>query len=809
MPSWRDRIQNDDSSQKSTGSWRDRIQDEPTPSSNTEQPTRTPNTSMLEVALSGGAEGLTLGFDDELVGAGGAGVDLASDIGSGSELSLDKLLNSYRTSRDRRREQKAQQTADRPGTMLASNIAGGVLPMLFTGGTGALAAGAKALAPTTLKGMALLGGAAGAGTSQADLTKGEVGQLALDTGMGAGLGTVLGKIAPKAGSVPLKTGALGAGIGGASALLDEEATGEDVLNRILSGGLIGAGVGLAGKPILDAAKKTIKGVAKPILGPGMKAYEMANTPVGQPGVDVTSPEFQRGFIDDAKSMADEAAEVISGVKAKDAASSQKIQDVFEQQKQDTIQNFSKQVDDLNTKQSQYLEAEELKHRNLKESEFKTLVKTQTELANSIDQDLSKIESQVIKDLNTVYESADGKGLAINTSTAIEDFIKSVPDAALSKKTIEKLNSYSGDVPLSKLRELKNDLYPYMGSMDKNVARAARDTYFNLSNDAITQLQNMNEGTLADALKLNNRKFKLLQDFNENFISFKDQGTGASPSIKVLKDYATKESMPKTLTGSAATTQATASSKISELMNSLQKFNPEMAQNLEMAGNQISSQTKSLEAPFIPPANPNEVKIAELKQMMERTKQLKAPEVKEGELFQQFKSDSPDDIANKFMTYIEKSANKDNQFEVQRNVDKFFNDIETTKGPEFKAQIEAKMKDLAEKRELYMPEFKATDVFTVPGIGRTFAKGQAYVGAKAGKVVKGVTEAINKPTALITDATNKITDDLISRVSTTDANLGNILKNIKQMPPEKQQRAMFAIMQNPVYRNKINQAEEKK
>lgn len=1014
MPSWRDRIQNDDSSQKSTGSWRDRIQDEPTPSSNTEQPTRTPNTSMLEAALSGGAEGLTLGFDDELVGAGGAGVDLASDIGSGSELSLDKLLNSYRTSRDRRREQKAQQTADRPGIMLAANIAGGVLPMLFTGGTGALAAGAKALAPTTLKGMALLGGAAGAGTSQADLTKGEVDQFALDTGIGAGLGTVLGKLAPKAGTVPLKTGALGAGIGGASALLDEEATGEDVLNRALSGGLIGAGVGVAGKPILDAAKKTIKGIAKPILGPGMKAYEMANTPVGQPGVDVTSPEFQRGFIEDAKTMADEATEIISGVKAKDAAAAQTAQmgkpeilneiNVIESELTDLskvaepqlrnnlneqrlklkelkteIKNTSdleydkiqKEVNEQMSVNRQALEdlklkkAQEVEQFNIAEENRKAqfereqlVAKQQFEVDTSkkydeLDADLqivkqnalaqqemtlgkqreqvgktisdvstkslnkiNEVERTIINEIDKVYQNAP----AIKSAPAIEAVSQNVNVEMLGgdEKAYNSLLEQAGKVSeLKDIRAFKktvNELYSgkFNANKDYQAHKALKSLYTKLDDIAVSSLENAGQAEQAKLLKEYNKKFSVNMLFQDQFVSAREStqmakrlGTetlDTSDVTNIIKKYKIAQDNKDPIAQDKARQELqrmieaysnvdpVAAQELQQNLSSVAKeYNTVMSKKPELQTNPLIAQKTGV------PLTPEEMKINELENLLANVKGQKFPKqefqpgaldvssieteqkvvankikdlstmlkeyknkkadsplvseaeskikagqdellslkqkqielnklktqkqsellesknasVEQSGLFQQFKSDSPDDIANKFMTYIEKSANKDNQFEVQRNVDKFFNDIETTKGPEFKAQIEAKMKDLAEKRELYMPEFKATDVFTVPGIGRTFAKGQAYVGAKAGKVVKGVTEAINKPTALITDATNKITDDLISRVSATDANLGKILKNITQMPPEKQQRAMFAIMQNPVYRNKINQDSQEK
>lgn len=241
------------------------------PPSEAELSTITPEvkTSIPEAALSGAVEGLTLSLDDEILGALQAPV---ASVMSEKPLSLDELLNQYRTARDRRREQKAQIAKDRPGTVLAANLAGGLAPALFTGGSSLLATGAKALAPTTLKGIATVGGIAGLGASEADLTKGEISQAAIDTALGAGTGAILGKVAPKAGKAPVVGAVGGAGIGAASAALDENATAEDMLNRTLTGGLVGAGAGmLAGVP---GTIDDLTGISKLIPDKLAKSYQL-------------------------------------------------------------------------------------------------------------------------------------------------------------------------------------------------------------------------------------------------------------------------------------------------------------------------------------------------------------------------------------------------------------------------------------------------------------------------------------------------------------------------------------------------------
>jgi hypothetical protein len=761
-----------------------------------------PNTSMLEAAKTFGLEGASFGLDDELGGALEAAGQFAGVKGLGaptiSETELqspvgfdyEKLLNAYQTARDRRRNIKEQQRTDRPGTALAANIVGGV------------ATGLKL--PMNLPSLAAQGAASSAGMSEADLTQGDVGQFALDTGLGAGLGVGLGKLAPIAGSAPLKTGIAGAAIGGGSALMDENATGEDIVNRTLSGGLIGAGAGLVGAPLLKGVKNTLSGAANKVVPTGVKAFNMANTPAGQESVDVTSRKFQDDFMNEAKNIADDASSVITGVKNDQAKSAQAAEELFNKHKEDTLQTFQSQIDDIMQKQSQFEEAEVLKNQSLKTESYNKLANAQRELADAINTDVKNVEKDVVQNINEVYDLANEKGLTVNTADVVENLKASIPENMLSKKVSEQLDSFSGDIGLDKARELKNLLYKIGGSSDKNVSQAAKEAYWQTSNNVITQLADQGETTLAENLKLNNQKYKLLQDFNDDFIGYKDSEV-KDEAIKLLKDFVTKDSDAKTM--AQASTKAEAASKLEKLLTKLRKINPEMAQSVEMAGAEMAQSAKQIEAiPTNVKLPPNQ-DISRLQQMMDQTKKTKfeAPPVTDSK-FSQFKSDDQDEIAKKFLGYIDQSYNKDNNFPAQQELNRFFADVEKTKGPEFKAQLQQKMQALAEKREVYAPEMKIQDVFTVPGLARTAVKGQATVGANLGKATK---KLVTEPTALITDKVGQITDDLIARIDTQDKTLAKMLDNVRKMPPQQQQRSMFAIMQNPVWRNKINQDQETK
>lgn len=132
-------------------------------------------------------QGLTLGFADELSGLVGA---IPAALSTGNN-----VVDAYKGIRDAARENYAGYKAENPGTALAAEIGGGLL----TGGVGggrALAgtAGRQMLGRAALSGAAL-GGASGAGYSQADT----VGGLATDTALGAAVGGAAGAAFPAAG----------------------------------------------------------------------------------------------------------------------------------------------------------------------------------------------------------------------------------------------------------------------------------------------------------------------------------------------------------------------------------------------------------------------------------------------------------------------------------------------------------------------------------------------------------------------------------------------------------------------------------
>ena len=125
----------------------------------------------------GAAQGVTLGFKDEILGAIQAAMAKASK--EGDNKTWMELYHQYRDA-ERAKNEAAQKE---------SPIAYGVGE--FLGGFALPGGSVKTLGQAAKIG-ALIGGATGLGMSQADLTKGEVQQAVADTAVGATLGAGLG-----------------------------------------------------------------------------------------------------------------------------------------------------------------------------------------------------------------------------------------------------------------------------------------------------------------------------------------------------------------------------------------------------------------------------------------------------------------------------------------------------------------------------------------------------------------------------------------------------------------------------------------
>lgn len=147
--------------------------------------------SPLESAGMGAVQGATLDFGDEIYG----GLAAAKDVAFGPT-ELKNFLDKYKEERDIARAEFKQAEEENPASYMAGDIAGGIAPALISGGATAGAAatkvGVKEAAKQAAKVGAKYGAGVGLGRSEAELTEGELGSAAIDTGLGAAGGALGG-----------------------------------------------------------------------------------------------------------------------------------------------------------------------------------------------------------------------------------------------------------------------------------------------------------------------------------------------------------------------------------------------------------------------------------------------------------------------------------------------------------------------------------------------------------------------------------------------------------------------------------------
>lgn len=133
-------------------------------------------TSALESGLRGAAQGVSMGFADELAGALGG----AKDYITGDEANI---TDAYRKNRDVSRQAYEQAASDNPKMYGAGDIVGSIGTLAIPGMN----------AFNGVKGLAALGAASGLGRSDANTPQG----LVKDSVVGATIGGVTGALFPK------------------------------------------------------------------------------------------------------------------------------------------------------------------------------------------------------------------------------------------------------------------------------------------------------------------------------------------------------------------------------------------------------------------------------------------------------------------------------------------------------------------------------------------------------------------------------------------------------------------------------------
>lgn len=151
------------------------------------KPVSSSDVSKTESGARGAAQGLSMGFADEITG----GLESAF------------THKTYEQARDESRAAYDESQEANPATYMGSQVAGGIASAFVPGLN--VAKGASMAAKIGMG--AGLGGATGLGNSEADLTKGEYGDALKDTAMGAAIGGGLSSLAEVA--IPIATKGLG------------------------------------------------------------------------------------------------------------------------------------------------------------------------------------------------------------------------------------------------------------------------------------------------------------------------------------------------------------------------------------------------------------------------------------------------------------------------------------------------------------------------------------------------------------------------------------------------------------------------
>lgn len=227
-----------DLNQTPSKSWRDTEQD-------IQEVVEPAKVGKIEAAARGATQGLTLGTGEE-IGAGLFSILDAARRKLGIETEEEKvnrqlqeqgfkgdiptieqkdILSQYRQMRDVSRAADVKAKEDQIEAYTGGELVGSLAPVLGTGGAAALAqTGAKAAGIAAAKAGAKYGAVSGLGTSEADVTKGEVGELAKDIGISTAAGTIGGGVI---GATP---GIISKGLGKAKEMIKNT---EDIGKRIV------------------------------------------------------------------------------------------------------------------------------------------------------------------------------------------------------------------------------------------------------------------------------------------------------------------------------------------------------------------------------------------------------------------------------------------------------------------------------------------------------------------------------------------------------------------------------------------------
>lgn len=199
--------------------------------------------SKGESLLRGAGQGVSLGFADEATGL----LEAIKDAVSNGHTNLKQVVADYAKHRDESRQAYSEAREANPKTYMAGELGGAAGTMLIPGANAAMG----------IKGMAAIGALQGLGSSEADLTEGDIAPAVKDVAVGGAIGAGTG-LAMKGVEKVVK---------GAGRMFTDHA--DDVLKKV---GKIGASV---------PEEATERYLSNPkAVNSGMSRQELAETMIG-------------------------------------------------------------------------------------------------------------------------------------------------------------------------------------------------------------------------------------------------------------------------------------------------------------------------------------------------------------------------------------------------------------------------------------------------------------------------------------------------------------------------------------------------
>ncbi len=440
---------------------------------------------LLESGARGAAQGISLGFSDEITGA------LESSAGS-LGLVEDKT---YEQARDEARAANIAAQKANPLSYGGGEIAGGIGSMLIPGlGAAKVAKGASALSKlgSAAKTGAKLGGLYGAGSSEGQTAV----DVAKDTAAGAGSGALLSAALPGLFS----KGALGKGANMTDAL-------KKTAMASGAGAALGVGADLAAGGETDilgsAAQGALGGAAvRGITRAGAKLYDMS-------GIASKADNIR------AHNMGTRGEKLVDQqtFNQKSEAFSKEVSNIS-----DDIAVANKNLTDTLNRNKDILLDERALASQQGQDKLKILVSEVDDVVSTVKDDIGRTYDLVER------EAAD---VVFSPAKKLEDFIQTLDsDVAFTRlddttkaKIIDNLrnNAYTGKSSLKEVNELRKLISGYSNVFKSEPVMAAKFNrlYADINDDVVITLQKAGKEEVAGLLQDSNKKWSSMLQLQKN------------------------------------------------------------------------------------------------------------------------------------------------------------------------------------------------------------------------------------------------------------------------------------------------------